>query len=173
MAFAVSTARAWPLSSVDHGPAHPNSPANTYCQTRPVTTMTASLLTTRWGRVPSVRRMCYPARAWPIKLLACAVPSFPCPRSHATNIGFLGRWGTYACPQCLSSDIVPIRSWTRTLRPPGIRRRHLPCHTMPSLHAALLRTTPSLNQVLKACSSTVPTGTRRRSATVHRRMSSR
>ena len=37
----------------------------------------------------------------------------------------------YACPQCLPSDIVSIRSWTRTLRPPGIRHRHLPCHTMP------------------------------------------
>ena len=37
----------------------------------------------------------------------------------------------YACPQCLPSDIVPIRSWTRTLRPPGIRHRHLPYHTIP------------------------------------------
>ena len=44
------------------------------------------------------------------------------------NIGFLGRWGTCACPQCLPSDTVPIRSWTRTLRPPGIRHRHLPYH---------------------------------------------
>ena len=35
------------------------------------------------------------------------------------------------CPQCLPSDIVPIRSWTRTLRPPGIRHRHLPYHTIP------------------------------------------
>ena len=50
---------------------------------------------------------------------------------YITNIGFLGRWGTYACPQCLPSDIVPIRSWTRTLRPPGIRHRHLPYHTIP------------------------------------------
>ena len=47
------------------------------------------------------------------------------------TIGFLGRWGTYACPQCLPSDIVPIRSWTRTLRRPGIRHRHLPYHTIP------------------------------------------
>ena len=47
------------------------------------------------------------------------------------NIGFLGRCGTYACPQCLPSDTVPIRSWTRTLRPPGIRHRHLPCHAIP------------------------------------------
>ena len=50
---------------------------------------------------------------------------------HYINIGFLGRWGTYACPQCLPSDTVPIRSWTRTLRPPGIRHRHLPYHTIP------------------------------------------
>ena len=28
------------------------------------------------------------------------------------NVGFLGRWGTYACPQCLPSDTVPIRNWT-------------------------------------------------------------
>ena len=47
------------------------------------------------------------------------------------NIGFLERWGTYACPQCLPSDIVPMRSWTRTLRPPGIRHRHLPYHHTP------------------------------------------
>ena len=25
------------------------------------------------------------------------------------NVGFLGRWGTHACPQCLPSDTVPIR----------------------------------------------------------------
>ena len=28
------------------------------------------------------------------------------------NAGFLGRWGTHACPQCLPSDTVPIRSST-------------------------------------------------------------
>ena len=53
---------------------------------------------------------------------------------YATNIGFLGRWGTYACPQCLPSGTVPIRSWTRTLRRPGIRHRHhstIPYHTIP------------------------------------------
>ena len=50
---------------------------------------------------------------------------------YVTKIGFLGRWGTYACPQCLPRDIVPIRSWTRTLRPPGIRHRHPPYHTIP------------------------------------------
>ena len=52
------------------------------------------------------------------------------------NIGVFGggaRGHTYACPQCLPSDIVPIRSWTRTLRRPGIRHRHLPYHTMSAL----------------------------------------
>ena len=57
------------------------------------------------------------------------------PHSHGPmrSIGFLGRWGTCACPQCLPSDIVPIRSWTWTLRPPDIRHRHLPYHTVPSI----------------------------------------
>ena len=50
------------------------------------------------------------------------------------NIGYLGRWGTHACPQCLPSDTVLIRSWTRTLRPPGIRHRHLPYHTIPYIN---------------------------------------
>ena len=40
MAFAVFTARAWPRSSVDHGPAHLNSPASTYYQARSVMTCT-------------------------------------------------------------------------------------------------------------------------------------
>ena len=79
VAFAVSTARAWPLLSVDHGPAHLNSPANTYYQTRPVITMTASLVTTHWGRVPSVHRIYYPVLAWSIQLLAYAMPSVPVP----------------------------------------------------------------------------------------------
>ena len=58
------------------------------------------------------------------------------------NIGFLGRWGTYACPQCLPSDIVSIRSWTRTLRRPGIRHRHLPYQAL--LVRALLSVLPQL-----------------------------
>ena len=57
----------------------------------------------------------------------------PCSPMARCLIGFLGRWGTYACPQCLPGDSVPIRSWTRTLWPPGIRHRHLPYHTIPSL----------------------------------------
>ena len=66
------------------------------------------------------------------RLLCCTVFS----HGPMRNIGFLGRWGTHACPQCLPSDIVPVRSWTRTLRRPGIRHRHLPCHAMPCHHLA-------------------------------------
>ena len=79
MAFAVSTARAWPLLPVDHGPEHLNGPANTYYQTRPVMTMTSSLVTTHWGRVPSVHGIYYPASAWLIQLRAYAMPSVPVP----------------------------------------------------------------------------------------------
>ena len=61
---------------------------------------------------------------WPTP---CRVSRAP---DHAAKAGFLGRWGTHSCPQRLPSDIVPIRSWTRTLRLPGIRHRHLPCHAM-------------------------------------------
>ena len=64
--------------------------------------------------------------------------SFRLTHSHfpgPTLAHLLGRWGTYACAQCLPSGIVPIRSWTRTLRPPGIRPRHLPYHTIPYLSA--------------------------------------
>ena len=38
----------------------------------------------------------------------------------------------YVCPQCLPSDIVPIRSWTRTLRPLGTypsQTSTIPYHT--------------------------------------------
>ena len=36
--------------------------------------------------------------------LCCTV----CSHAPTCNIGFLGRCGVYACPQCLPSDIVPI-----------------------------------------------------------------
>ena len=48
----------------------------------------------------------------------------PSSNTPVTLIGFLGRWGThcreYACPQCLPSDTVSIRSRTWTFRPPAI-----------------------------------------------------
>ena len=60
-------------------PEHLNSPANTYYQTRPVITMTSSLVTTHWGRVLSVHRAYYPALAWLIQFRAYAMPSVPVP----------------------------------------------------------------------------------------------
>ena len=62
-----------------HGLEHLSSPANTYYQARPVITMTASLLTTHWGRVHSVHRIYYPVLAWPINVQAYAMPSVPVP----------------------------------------------------------------------------------------------
>ena len=67
---------------------------------------------------------CYPVKLkWDGSSSGYAVAMF----SHGPmrNVGVFGRWGTYACPQCLPSDTVPIRSWTWTLRPPVIRHRHL------------------------------------------------
>ena len=58
-------------------PEHLNSPANTYYQTRPVITMTSSLVTTHWGRFRLVHRIYYPVLAWPINLQAYAMPSVP------------------------------------------------------------------------------------------------
>ena len=121
MAFAVSTAPAWLLLSVDHGPAHLvclNSPANTYYQTRPVITMTASLLTTHWGRVPLVHGIYYPASAWLIQLRAYAMPSVPVPPITLT-LGYLGMygmvWGTYACPQSVCLVTLSLSEARRRL----------------------------------------------------------
>ena len=61
-----------------------------------------------------------------LAMLYCTVLS----HGPMRNIGFLGRWGTCACPQCLPSDTVPIRSWTWTLRRPDIRHRQLPYHAI-------------------------------------------
>ena len=58
---------------------------------------------------------------------------------YITNIGFLGRWGTYACPQCLPSDMV---RYTLSLSEAGPGRfgrqvsvtdicHTIPCHTIP------------------------------------------
>ena len=70
---------AWPPLSVGHGPEHLNSPANTYYQSPPSDNNDTSLVTTHWGRVPSVHRVYYPALAWPIQFRAYAMPSVPVP----------------------------------------------------------------------------------------------
>ena len=53
-------------------------------------------------------------------------------RTRHMRVGFLGRWGMYACPQCLPSDMFLSEAGPgRFGGTPGIRHRHLPCHTMP------------------------------------------
>ena len=84
-----------------------------------------------WGRVPSVHGMYYPVLAWSIQLLAYAMPSVPVPPIMSLTWGFSGGGARVPARSVLPSDIVPVRSWTRTLRRPGIRHRHLPCHAMP------------------------------------------
>ena len=125
--------RSWTRTLRPPGIRHRHLPYHTipYYQTRPVITMTASLLTTHWGRVPSVHRIYYPVLAWPINLQAYAMPSVPVP-PITSNIGFPGG-GARMPARSVCLVTVPIRSWTRTLRRPGIRHRHLPYHTIPSL----------------------------------------
>ena len=63
-------------------PEHLNSPANTYYQARPVITMTSSLVTTHWGRVPSVHRIYYPVLdvgPKPNSFVPTLCRVFPCP----------------------------------------------------------------------------------------------
>ena len=65
-----------------HGPEHLTSPANTYYQARPVITMTSSLMTTHWGRVPSVHRIYYPVLdvgPKPNSFVPTLCRVFPCP----------------------------------------------------------------------------------------------
>ena len=93
-----------------------------------------------------------------VESVACLVPTRYAECSRAPdyiNIGFLGRWGTYACPQRLPSDTVPIRSWTRTLRPPGIRHRHLPYHTI-RRSCLSVRTQPLTATGAPSQTSTIP-----------------
>ena len=80
------------------------------------------------------------------------VPCSPMARC-VSNTGFLGGWGTYACPQCLPSDTVPVRSWTWTLRPPDVRHRHLPCHAIGTFH---MRTQPLTDTGAPSQTSTMP-----------------
>ena len=121
------------MATITSGPwprAHLHSPAKTCYQARSVITfapfmgdMTLGQGTFgTWSIQPSISMVDSVTR---LRYAECSrAPDY-------INIGFLGRWGTYACPQCLPSDVVPIRSWTWTLRPSGIRHRHLPYHTIP------------------------------------------
>ena len=109
-------------------PEHLNSPANTYYQTRPVMTMTSSLVTTHWGRVPSVHRTCYPALAWPIKLLAYAMPSVPVPPIMLLTdvVPRCRLLAAHGLTSCLSARTQPL---TATGAPS--QTSTMPCHAMP------------------------------------------
>ena len=79
MAFAVSTARTWPLLPVDHGPEHLNSPANTYYQSP-----SSDDNSTLFGDATLVQGSfgtwyILPSTSWTIQLLAYAMPSVPVP----------------------------------------------------------------------------------------------
>ena len=52
-------------------------------------------------------------------------------QTHVSLTRFNGRWGTYACPQCLPRTLSLSEERTWTLRPPAILHRPLPYHTIP------------------------------------------
>ena len=66
--------------------------------------MTSSLMTTHWGRVPSVHRTCYPVLARPINSRAYAVPSVPVPPDHVTD----GHGSPMQTTGCTWPYVVPI-----------------------------------------------------------------
>ena len=140
MAFAVSTARAWPLSSVDHGPEHLNGPANTYYQTRPVMTMTSSLVTTHWGRVPSVHRTCYPVLAWPITVSCLRHAEFPVPpitllTDMVPRCRLLAAHGLRSC--------LSVRTQPLTATGAPSQTSTMPCHALAVVRTRRLQRAPS------------------------------
>ena len=112
-------------------PEHLNSPANTCYQTRPVMTMTSSLVTTHWGRVRLVRRTCYPALAWLIQFRACAMPSVPVPP-------IMSLWGFSGGGARTPARSVCLVTLSPSEAGPGRFGRQASvtdiCHAMPSGH---------------------------------------
>ena len=84
--------------------------------------------TTHWGRVPSVRRTCYPALAWPINLQAYAMPSVPVPPiTLLTDMVPRSRLlAAHGLTSCLSVRTQPL---TATGAPS--QTSTMPCHAMP------------------------------------------
>ena len=120
-------------------PEHLNSPANTYYQTRPVITMTSSLVTTHWGRVPSVHRIYYPVLAWPIKLLAYAMPSVPVPpiillTDMVPRCRLLAAHGLTSCLSARTQPLTATGAPSQTSTIPWVcyrRRNQWLRHTIP------------------------------------------
>ena len=131
MAFVVSTARAWPLLSVDHGPARTYNPANTYYQARPVITMTSSLVTTHWCRVRLVHRIYYPVLdvgPKPNSFMPTLCRVFPCPpiillTDTVTRSRLLAAHGLTSC--------LSVRTQPLTATGAPSQTSTIPYHTVP------------------------------------------
>ena len=126
-------------------PEHLNSPANTYYQARPVITMTSSLVTTHWGRVPSVHRIYYPVLAWPIQFRAYAMPSVPVPpitllTDMVTRSRLLAAHGLTSC--------LSVRTQPLTATGAPSQTSTIPYHTIQRgffRHIAIKQTTATMD----------------------------
>ena len=133
------------MATVIGGPwlEHLNSPANTMpCHllpTRPVMTMTSSLVTTHWGRVRLVHRTHYPALAWPINLQAYAMPSVPVPpitllTDHVTDMVTRSRLlAAHGLASCLSVRTQPLTATGAPSQTSTMPCHAMPCHAMASI----------------------------------------
>ena len=112
-------------------PEHLNSPANTYYQTRPVITMTSSLMTTHWGRVPSVHRIYYPVLdvgPKPNSFVPTLCRVFPCPpiillTDMVTRSRLLAAHGLTSC--------LSVRTQPLTATGAPSQTSTIPYHTIP------------------------------------------
>ena len=87
--------------------------------------MTSSLVTTHWGRVPSVHRTYYPALAWLIQFRAYAMPSVPVPpiillTDMVTRSRLLAAHGLTSC--------LSVRTQPLTATGAPSQTSTMPCH---------------------------------------------
>ena len=124
-------------------------------------TMTSSLMTTHWGRVRLVHRIYYPVLAWPIKLLAYAMPSFPVPpimllTDMVTRSRLLAAHGLTSC--------LSVRTQPLTATGAPSQTSTIPYHTMGVLPStqpvATLGSSFILSSFDMACACCVPFGWR-------------
>ena len=92
--------------------------------------MTSSLVTTHWGRVPSVHDMYYPASAWLIQLRAYAMPSVPVPPIMLLTdvVSRCRLLAAHGARSCLSVRTQPL---TATGAPSQTSTMPWPCHAIP------------------------------------------
>ena len=126
--------------------------------------MTSSLVTTRWGRVPSAHGTCYPALAWLIQFRACAMPSVPVPPiTLLTDMVTRSRLlAAHDLTSCLSVRTQPL---TATGAPS--QTSAMPCHGRRD-GAVCATATPSRVRVAVAtCYACSSVGDRRRGRLLH------